>query len=157
MSQLVVYKNESGKLEGFGEKGRRAWLKFLKVVEGMAPGETLGFTYKLPRSPQHHRFVFARFAALLERQSTFEDLDHLLIFLKVGAGYVEFLPGTDGQLVAVPKSIAWDKLEEQDFVEVKRRIWDFLWTDAAQRALWPHLSEEQRYECIDHWHRSFER
>lgn len=157
MSQLVIFKNESGKLEGFGEKGRRAWLKFLKVVEGMAPGETLGFTYKLPRSPQHHRFVFACFAALLERQSTFEDLDHLLIFLKVGAGYVEFLPGTDGQLVAVPKSIAWDKLEEQDFVEVKRRIWDFLWTPHAQAFLWPHLSAEQRYECIDHWHRSFER
>ena len=32
MSQLVIYKNESGKLEGFGEKGRRAWLKFLKLA-----------------------------------------------------------------------------------------------------------------------------
>lgn len=52
MSQLVIYKNESGKLEGFGEKGRRAalsttgsssssWLDWLKVGAGhvdLVPG-----------------------------------------------------------------------------------------------------------------------
>jgi len=153
VSELIIFKNEQGKFEGFGEKGRRAWMKFLKVVGEMAPGETLGFTYKLPRSPRHHRFVFARLAALAERQSTFEDLEHLLVFLKVGAGFVEFMPGPDGRLVAVPKSIAWASLEEQDFIEVKRRIWDFLWTDAAQLALWPHLGREQRYSMVEQWDR----
>lgn len=151
MSDLVIFKNEQGKLEGFGEIGRRAWQKFRKVLAGMEPGETMGFSYKLPRSPQHHRFVFARLAALLERQSTFEDLEHLLVFLKVGAGFVDFMPGMDGQLVAVPKSIAWTSLDEQEFIEAKRRIWDFLWTDAAQRALWPNLDANQRYSMVDQW------
>jgi len=96
VSQLVIFKNESGKLEGFGEKGRRAWLKFLKVVEGMAPGETLGFTYKLPRSPEHHRFFFLKLAGLFQRQEGFSDQGRLLDWLKVGAGHVDLVPGRDG-------------------------------------------------------------
>lgn len=151
MPDVIVFKGDMGKLEGFGERGRRAWQKFLKIVGELEIGETLQFSWRMPRSPQHHRFVFARLQALLDRQESFQDLDHLLIFLKVGAGFVDFMPGPAGQLVAVPKSIAWDRLEEQDFIEVKRQIWDFLWTDAAQQALWPSLSPMQRYVMVDQW------
>lgn len=157
MSQLVIFKNESGKLEGFGEKGRRAWLKFLKVVEGMTPGETLGFTYKLPRSPQHHRFFFLKLADLFHRQEVFGDQGRLLDWLKVGAGHVDLLPGQDGTPVAIPKSISWEALEEQEFIEFARAMNDFLWTPYAQAVLWPALSEDKRYACIDNWHRSFDR
>lgn len=128
MTAIVICKGQDGKLTGFGEKGRRAYLKFRKLVEEMAVGETLQFSFRMPRSPRHHRFVFARLQALFDRQETFADLDHLLIFLKVGAGFVEFMPGPGGQLVAIPKSIAWDQLDEQEFIETKRAICDFLWT-----------------------------
>lgn len=154
MSALVVFKNDCGKLEGWGEKGRRAWAKFTKIVSELEVGETLSFEYRLPRSPQHHKFFFARMQALLDRQEAFADLDHLLIFLKVGAGFVEFMPGPGGQLVAIPKSIAWERLEEQDFIETKRAIWDFLWTEVAQQALWPELSAMQRYVMVDQWVRA---
>ena len=33
MSDLVIIKGQDGKLEGFGEKGRRAWAKFKKIIE----------------------------------------------------------------------------------------------------------------------------
>lgn len=154
MSALIVFKNECGKLEGWGEKGRRAWQKFTKIVSELEVGETLAFEYKLPRSPQHHRFFFARLQALLDLQEAFADLDHLLIFLKVGAGFVEFMPGPGGQLVAIPKSIAWERLGEQDFIEAKRAIWDFLWTDVAQQSLWPELTAMQRYVMVDQWVRA---
>lgn len=151
MPELVIFKGETGELEGFGEKGRRAWAKFRKIVAELEIGETMQFSWRMPRSPQHHRFVFARLQALFERQETFGDLEHLLVFLKVGAGFVEFMPGPGGQPVAVPKSIAWDRLDEQEFIEVKRAIWDFLWTEAAQTALWPHLDDHQRYAMVDQW------
>lgn len=151
MSELVIFKGADGKLDGWGEKGRRAWAKWRKIVGELEVGETLQFSYRVPRSPPHHRFVFARFQALLERQETFSDLEHLIVFLKVGAGFVEFMPGPDGQIVAVPKSISWASLEEQDFIEVKRAIWDFLWTDRAQAVLWPHLAPEKRYAMVDQW------
>lgn len=152
MPELIICKDSTGQLEGFGEKGRRAWLKFRKTVAELEPGETVEFSYKLPRSPQHHKFFFARLQALLERQEAFEDLEHLLTFLKVGAGLVDFMPSPRG-LVAVPKSIAWVSLDEQEFVEATRAIRDFLWTDAAQAALWPHLSEQRRYQVVEQWHR----
>ncbi len=156
MPELIIVKGETGQLEGLGEKGRRAWAKFRKAVAGLELGETMEFSYRLPRSPQHHRFFFARLQALLERQEAFSDLDHLLTFLKVGAGLVEFMPSPMG-LAAVPKSIAWINLDEQEFIEATRAIRDFLWTDAAQAALWPHLSEAKRYQMVDQWVREGER
>lgn len=157
MSQLVIRKNELGKLEGVGEKGRRAFNKFRKVVSEMNVGDTLGFTWRLPRSPEHHRFFFLKLADLFHRQEVFGDQGRLLDWLKVGAGHVDLLPGRDGIPVAIPKSISWEALEEQEFIEFTRAMNDFLWTPHAQAALWPHLSAERRYECIDHWHRSFDR
>ena len=101
MPELIVYRDEQGKLQGLGEKGRRAWEKFRRVVEGLEVGETMGFSYRLPRSPQHHRFFFARLAELFERQERFDDEDRLLEWLKVGAGFVDLMPGRDGVLVAI--------------------------------------------------------
>lgn len=152
MPDLIICKDNTGQLEGFGEKGRRAWLKFRKTVAELEPGETMEFSYRLPRSPQHHKFFFARLQVLFERQEAFEDVERLLTFLKVGAGLVDFMPSPRG-LVAVPQSIAWVNLDEQQFVEATRAIRDFLWTDVAQAALWPHLSEQRRYQMVEQWHR----
>ena len=156
MPELVIVKDDTGQLEGLGEKGRRAWLKFRKVVSDLEPGETMEFSYRLPRSPQHHKFFFARLQALFERQEAFENVEHLLTFLKVGAGLVDWMASPRG-LVAVPQSIAWINLDEQQFIEATRAIRDFLWTDAAQAALWPHLSEQRRYQMVDQWVREGER
>jgi hypothetical protein len=157
VTSMVIYRAEDGKLAGFGERGRRAWLKFIKKVQELEIGETLQFEYRLPRSPVHHSFFFLKLTGLFERQERFDDLDRMLDWLKVGAGHVDLLPGRDGQMVAIPKSIAWHKLEEQEFIEFCRAMNDFLWTPYAQEALWPHLKVEQRYECIDNWHTEFQR
>jgi hypothetical protein len=73
----------------------------------------------------------------------------------VGAGHAEFLPGLDGVICAIPKSIAWAELDEQEFIEFMRAVNDFLWTDVAQAVLWPHLGAAWRHECIEGWHREF--
>lgn len=157
MSELVIYRADDGKLAGLGDKGRRAWLKFKKIVEGLEVGETLAFSYRLPRSPRHHRFFFSKLTSLFDRQEQFSDLERLLDWLKVGAGHVDLLPWRDGVLAAIPKSIAWHNLEEQDFIEFARAMNDFLWTDHAQAALWPHITPAQRHECVAQWHADFER
>ena len=149
MPDLVVYRGEDGKLQGLGEKGRRAWEKFRRVVEGLEVGETMGFSYRLPRSPNHHRFFFARLAGLFARQERFDDDERLLEWLKVGAGFVDLMPGPDGALVAVPKSISWVTLDEQGFIEVHRAIRDFLMTPRAQEYLWPHLAPHARNQMVE--------
>lgn len=153
MPELVIYKDETGRLTGMGEKGRRAWSKFRKIIEELEIGETLQFSWRMPRSPQHHRFFFAKRASLFERQEAFDDIDRMTEWLKVGSGFCDLLPGRDGVLCAIPKSIAWHNLDEQGFIEFTRALNDFLWTEHAQAVLWPHLDEHQRYECVESWHR----
>lgn len=157
MPELTIFKDETGRMAGFGEKGRRAWAKFRKIIEELEIGETLQFSWRMPRSPRHHRFFFAKMTGLFERQERFDDFDWLLEWLKVGAGFCDLLPGRDGVPCAIPKSIAWHNLEEQPFIEVHRAIVDFLWTEHAQALLWPHLDSDQRYACVDSWHLEYER
>lgn len=151
MADLVIFRNENGKLEGFGDKGRRAWDKFRRLVKDLDVGETLSFSYRLPRSPRHHRFFFARLSELFERQERFDAAKPMLEWLKVGAGHCDFAPGANGTLVALPKSIDWHSLEEQDFIEFHRDMTDFLWTPHAQEYLWPHLTTNQRYATLKAW------
>lgn len=153
MPEIVVVKGNDGKLCGLGHKYSASLAKFRRTLDAAEIGQTFSFSYKLPRSPQHHSWFFARVNDLLDMQESFADLEHLMVFLKVGAGFVEFMPGTDGQLVAVPKSIAWHTLDERGFTEVRMAMQNFLWTPRAQAALWPHLDADQRYAMVDQWRR----
>lgn len=156
MTELVITKGQDGKLEGLGEKGRRAYTKFRKIVDDLAVGETMWFAFRMPRSPQHHRYFFKKVTGLFERQEQFSDFDRFMDWVKVGAGFADLLPGRDGQMVAIPKSLAWEKLEEQDFIEFHRAMTDFFWTSYAQAALWPALTPEKQYVMVDRWHRDFQ-
>lgn len=156
MTELVVIRGEDGRLEGFGERGRRAWLKFRKLIAELEIGQTLKFTYKLPRSPRHHRFFFAKLAGLFDRQDQFQEFRPMLEWLKVGAGHVDMLPGRDGIPVAIPQSIAWENLEEQDFIEFHRAMNDFLNEEFAMATLWPNQTDRQRHANLWNWHTEFD-
>lgn len=149
MPELVVYRSENGKLAGHGEKGGRAWSKFLKLVKELAPGDTMAFSYRIPRSPKHHKFFFALMGELFDRQEAFEDREQMMDWIKVGAGHVDFVPGLDGVMVALPRSINWASLDEQEFIEVHRAVRDFLWTPHAQAFLWPHMRPKRRQEAME--------
>lgn len=152
MANVVVTKGEDGKLVGLGDKGGRAWRRFLAMVDRLEIGATLQFSYWEPRAPGHHRAFFRMLNALFERQEQFIDVDHLRAWVTVGAGEAEFMPGPAGRMVAFPKSIAWHKLDEAEFTELARKVQDFLWTEPAQRWLWPHLSAEEAYQMVDTMH-----
>jgi hypothetical protein len=152
MPEIVVFKNELGKLDGLGDKAARAYAKFRRVINELAPGDTAHFSYRLPRSPVHHRFFFWRMHALFDRQEAFAEFDHLLDFCKLGAQLVHWVP-SGGTLVPVPNSIAWGRLDEREFTEAKAAIWTFLWTPVAQASLWPHLDAQARYDMVEIWNR----
>ena len=152
MSDVVVYKAEDGKLAGMSEKGQRALAKFDKLIAELAYGDTLHFSYRLPRCPVHHRGFFWALRNLFDRQEQFSDPERLLEWLKVGAGHVDLMPGRDGIPVAIPKSINWQTLGEQEFIEFSRAMNDFLWTPHAQQFLWPHLDNAGRDKMISDWH-----
>lgn len=149
MADLVILKGDDGKLTGFGEKGRRAWAKWQSIVRAMVIGETLAFSYRVPRSPKFHRLFFAMLGHLLDSQEQFDDVDQLRAWLTVGAGYCDFVPGPKGRMVALPKSIAWHAMDDAEFRELVIAVWAFLRTEHAQRFLWAHLSPEQASETVE--------
>jgi hypothetical protein len=86
---------------------------------------------------------------VFEAQEKFESFDQFRVWLKVGSGFVDWLPGPKGGVIPVPKSISYAKLEQGDMEQVHEQIVAFLRTEHAGRTLWKHLSEAQRIEQIE--------
>lgn len=149
MVDLVIVKGDDGRLHGFGDKGHRAYKRWVAKVRDLAIGETLSFSWREPRSPKFHRLFFAMLHNLFDQQEQFDDVDSLRAWLTVGAGYAEFVPGPKGRMVALPKSIAWDRMDDTEFHELVSAVWAFLCTEHPQRFLWPHLSPEQTSETVE--------
>jgi hypothetical protein len=156
MPEVVVFKGEDGKLAGHGDKGERAYARFLARCRDMQHGATLAFSWREPRAPGSHRFFFAFLRGLFDRQEVFADADEMRAWLTVGAGYVRFVQGRDC-LVALPQSIAFDKLDEDEFQDLIQRVKQFLWEPHAQGFLWPHLSEQQRFDAVEALRMEFDR
>lgn len=146
MSTCIVVRGEDGKLVGLGEKSARAFSRLVAKIKALTVGETLVFVWKEPRSPKFHRMFFGMLNELFERQERFDDEDDLRAWLIVGSGYCNYVPGADGQIVAVPQSIKWEKMDDGEFRELVRAVWYFLRTEHAQRFLWPSLSRAMAYE-----------
>lgn len=157
MSDLVITKGPDGKLCGLGDANERAYAKWRKAVESLAPGETLRFQWWMPRSPKHHGLFFAKVSALHLMQEQFEDVDRLRQWLTVGAGYCDLVPGPKGHMVAMPQSIAWHRLDEAAFCEVHAKVDEFMWTPRARSFLWGHLSDAQSLAMVEAWRTEFDR
>lgn len=155
MTTVTVFKDNTGKLAGWGESGGRAYAKFLRSVKALENGEMMTFSFALPRSPVHHKFFFWKLRGLFKRQEQFADEKDMRDWLVAGAGFCTLLPGADGALVAIPVSLQYNTMEEAEFTEVNRKVMDFVWTERAQSYLWPHLSDALRHDMVDGWHKEF--
>ena len=149
MARVVLIKDPSGDLRGLSNADERAYIRFASHVDEMAVGETLAFSWTEPRSPEFHRAHFALLKLVFDSQEAFSDPESLRLWLEVGAGHCDFLPGPTGELVAIARSIAYEKLDETPFRDHHRKVIDFLRTPAAYGVLWPHLSAADGEAAID--------
>lgn len=149
MSELIVTRNEDGQLAGLGDKGDRAYQRFLRAMRELAMGDTLKLAYWLPRSPGFHRRHFKILNEVYRQQEAFNDPDDMRKWLEVGAGFCTFCPHPTVGLMAIPKSIAWEKLEQAEFEEHHAKVMAFLRSVRATRYLWPRMSDLQADEFIN--------
>lgn len=155
MSAVVLTRGDDGKLTGVSDQDQARWGKFKATAAALQAGHSLTVTWKLPRSPRHHGLFFAWLGALFERQEQFDDADKLRAWLTVGAGYCDLVPGPAGRMVALPQSIAWDRMDESEFSELHAKVSAFMWTTHAQAFLWGHLAEQQRHAMVQQLHDEF--
>lgn len=140
MSTISVTKGPDGKLCGAGTKGAKAYARFIAEIAELGPGEIATFSYWIPRSPALHGYFFVILEAVLDQQEQFEDDEGFRKWVATGAGHCDYLPGPQGKMVAIPKSIAWHELDDVEFQEFFEKAVLFLRSPTCTGFLWPHLS-----------------
>lgn len=148
MTTITVTK-EDGKLVGFTDKDKRAYGKFKKSIEELTEGELFTLSTWFARNPRLHKLHFVVMKALLDAQEQFAEMDDLRKWLYVGAGYADFMPGPKGKMVAIPKSVAYDRIDDAEFSELHGKVVDFMRTTHCMRFLWPHLEEHAAAETVE--------
>lgn len=149
MADLVLAKDEAGKLRGLTASDERRWSKFRRHIANLPVGGTVRASFKLPRSAAFHRRHFAILGALFNCQEQFADMEPFREWVQVGAGFCDIVPGPKGKPVAVSRSIAWDALEEADFAEHHAAVIDFVRSAYFSRFLWPAMSDLQGAEMVN--------
>ena len=148
MARIVLVKDQAGELHGFSDADERAYERFGRIVDEMAAGETLAFSWREPRTPEFHRAHFALLNLIFESQEPFGNPEQLRAWLTCGAGHCDYLD-IAGEMVAIPRSIAYEALDETDFREHHARVIGFLRTPRAYRFLWPALPEAQGAQAAE--------
>ncbi len=149
MADIILCRDEAGKLDGLTDADRKRWVKFRSAVAALAPGDTLKASFKLPRSPKFHRFHFAVLAALFACQEQFTDPERFRQWVQIGAGFCDLMPGPKGKPVAISRSIAWENLDEAEFAEHHKAVIEFVRSLHFSRFLWPHLSDQKGSEMVE--------
>lgn len=138
-----------GIVDGLGERGRKQWRRFFNGLMRLEPGEMVEIkTHKARSGPFHRRHMVIE-TAVFQAQEKFEHFEQFRNWLKVGAGFCDWIPGPKGAVIPVPRSIAFDKLEDDDMRQVHEDMVAFLRTDHAGRTLWKHLDQGRRIEVIE--------
>lgn len=138
-----------GIVDGLGEQGRKQWRRFVNRLMKLEPGEMVELKTHQERIGWYHRKHMALEQRVFEAQEKFEHFDQFRVWLKVGSGFVDWLPGPKGGVIPVPKSISYAKLEQIEMEKVHADIVAFLRTEHAARTLWKHLPQAAQIDAIE--------
>jgi hypothetical protein len=135
-------------IKGATDADEKRWRRFWRMVIGKEPGEIFSLETIFPRYTPFHKRHMKIEQDVFNAQDRFKDFDMFRDWLKIGAGFVEWVPGAKGGIVPLPKSISYAKTEEQEFREFHEKVIDFLRGDHAAPYLWRHLGGKA-HEMMD--------
>lgn len=132
-----------GTLDGFSRDDKSAWRRFWKRLLRLEPGEMAVVETVFPRSGPFHRRHMKIEQTVFDAQERFDDFDHeFRDWLKIGAGWVKWVPGAKGGIVPLPKSISYARADEEEFRRYHDQVIEFLRGPHASKYLWPHLKDK---------------
>jgi len=138
-----------GHIDGLGEKGKKQWRRLFNNLFRLEAGECITIKTNQKRIGWKHRKHMALEQALFESQEKFQEFETFRSWLKVGAGFVEWIAAPKGGVMPIPKSISYADLEQAEMEEVHINMVNFLREEYAQKALWRHLDPMQRSEMME--------
>lgn len=146
-----------GAVDGVNDRDKRAWRGFWRAVNESPFGEYFTVSIKRRRSGPFHRLSFAVMQAVFKGQERFDDFKIFRNFVKIGAGFVDYIPDVHGELHAVPKSVSFDDCSEEEMRQFHDDSVTFLRTGPAQSVLWPQLSPQMAEMGVESILNQFER
>lgn len=144
-------------VDGYNAKDKKAWRSFWYAIADAAAGEYFTFTVKRQRHGPFHRLSMAIMQAVFKSQERFDDFRIFRQFVKLGAGFVDYIPNADGELRAVPKSVSFDECSEEEMRQFHADALTFLRTTRAQQAIWPGVAPRTAADGMDKILERFER
>lgn len=138
-----------GLVDGLDDGSRKSWRRFWNWLLGLEPGEIASIETKIPRNLGFHRRHMLIEQAVFKAQDRMASFRQYRDWLKVGAGFVDWLPGRDGQVCPVPKGINFIDCDEETARQFHVDMVAFLRTEHAYRFLWPHLNSQGALEMIE--------
>lgn len=81
---------------------------------------------KRVRNPQFHRKVFKLFNYLVENTDKWDNVDQLLIDVKLYTGMYDLHVTLNGKTIYVPKSISFGQLDEAEFQEFWKNAMEWI-------------------------------
>lgn len=134
-----------GLFDGFRQDDKKGWRRIWKRLTNMEAGETAVVEFVVPRSSPYHRRHMAIISAVFDSQERFEDFDQFWIWLKVGAGWVDWCAGPKGGVVPIPRSVSYAKADQHEFEQYHGKVMAFLRGEHAAPFLWRHLGNDAHW------------
>lgn len=121
-----------------------------------AEGEVL-IRVARPRSVIHHRWFFALLRLTIDatgKRDVWPTEENLLDALKLAVGHVDTVASIDGEIMLIPKSIAFGSMSQDEFARFVRRcawvIFDHFGVDVEE--LMAEVDREQRTKLVQKLH-----
>ena len=126
------------------KRWKRLWSWAIRKEAGEMFDLETAFHRYLPYHKRHMKIENEVFKA----QERFTNFKEFRNWLKIGSGFVVWVPGAKGGIVPLPRSIAFTELKEQEFHEFHENMIAFMRGDHCAPFLWKHLGSKS-YEMMD--------
>lgn len=136
-------------IDGLGDQNKKRLRRLFNWFLALEPGEMANIDVVQPRSTPFHRFHMKLESSVFEAQERVKHFKQFRLWLKLGAGHVDWMTGPKGGVFPVPKSISYAELPEDEFREFHQAAVEFLRTEHACHYLWPHLPPSQAAEMME--------
>ena len=118
--KAIFYKRH-GALVPYTEEGADA-------LRRIKDGDILEVQFTRPRSQRHHKLFFAMLKIVQDNRDS-GSIDELLDIIKIGVGHTNIILVPNIGLVAVPKSINFASMDQDQFNKFFNRAVDFIVAD----------------------------
>lgn len=129
-------------IDGLGDTDKKSWRRFWNWITRAGAGEMFIIETWTARHGGFHRRHMVMETTVFRAQERIKSFEQFRNWLKIGAGFCDWLAGPKGGVVPVPRSISYKKCDEDAMRQFHEDAVEFLRGEHVCRYLWPALTAE---------------